>query len=432
MLFMSYRFQEFGVIIYIEGSRAITLLIAMINNSISEASIHGFFENGTNSSKSFEDANEDNFKYLSKRFIGFGVASLFANVSSLGLFRISITVGKSIKIAVQSLIANDIVLNLCFLIYGIIASEEPDGNLKCSGFVYTVLATTLNSYMTTSLLAFFNYCAVSKPAQFKKLASIKRTIVYIVCMWLVSWGIAFGSDDWPSDLASCNVHNWFTKSRALILVVILKICICLVFLFNVKVMFELCKDKNNRVSASQTVSENVEVTANNLSNPREPQISRNLHLSISDNIVELPLNISPFEIQPASRGWKNDPRRLLTSSPSLPGVDGAQREPMQISLDTAPASSSSTRSSRFRRTNRTLIILTLVPSLLTLPTLIYFLVLATVQDKQAPYLKHFRVTQSTCLLINYLSNPILHAWRLVGWSDVKKKVASCWKNTSLC
>ena len=216
----------------------------MVNNSTTGAFLNGLFENDT-----LADAYVDTHQFPYQSFV-FGPSLILANAFFLGLFFISATVGKSVKIVIQSLIFNDIVLSLCVFIYGIYALKDKTENISCLAFLSVPIATILSSHMTASLLAFFNHCAILWPVWFNKLASTKTTATYISCIWLVSWACAFGLVGWTSPPAPCNVYKWFTPPKALISAAIQQLCVGLVLLFNVKVMFALRKLTNNRVSAS--------------------------------------------------------------------------------------------------------------------------------------------------------------------------------------
>ena len=117
--------------------------------------------------------------------------------------------------------------------------------------------------------------------------------------------------------------------------------------------------------------------------------------------------------------WKNDPRRIMTSPELTSRTDKSQ----SISRSAASGTMSA-RDKKFRRTNVTLILMTLVPSLLSMPTIFFLFVMATVSDREACYWPKFRAVHTTVLMVKYLSTPILLAWRLVAWDDVKKKLAS--------
>ena len=377
----------------------------MANNSTTEAFLNGLYENDT-----LADAFVDTHLFPYQSFV-FGPSLILANAVFLGLFFISATVGRSVKIVIQSLIFNDIVLSLCVFIYGIYALKEKTENISCVGFLIVPIATVFSSHMTATLLAFFNHCAILWPAWFNKLASTRTTATYISCIWLVSWACAFGLVGWTSSPAPCNVYEWFTRAKALISAAIQQLCVCLVLLFNVKVMFALRQLKNNPVSASNTISENIELAASPPLHTGEPREDRGLHGGMSG---ELPKHFAQCDMKqhatPSSmHRWKNDPRRKMTSSELTSRAGTSQ------SISRCAASGTmSARDKKFRRT----------PVTLSMPTIIFLFLMAAMPDREASYWPRFRAVHTNVLMVKYLSTPILLAWRLVAWDDVKNRLAS--------
>ena len=450
--------------------------LATENDWTTEATTYRIFTN---------DTNDNSYKHYAEINIGFGAALLTANVISLGFFLTATSVGKSLKIIIQALIANDIAFSVCLAAYGLYALDNRPGSLNCWGFLSVLIATTFSSYMTISLLAFFNYIAVLWPALFKSVAMTKRTVGYVLCIWLLSWGATFALLGNPTQVPSCNLYTWLSSTKIVVGAMVPSLCICLVFFFNIKVITVLCAFKRIGVSATSDNAENVAIgsrAARSDGNPQDqPRSDRNTR------------ETAPTDVQgksaASSRRWKNDPRRLadpmiLSSRPRLVRVEcapagnlqertGSDRSPREIAPDAAPCEPEpitlqpaagnrhrkneprvlasfmisipgtvavsaaalrprltkprdrSVRDEKFRRTSITLSILTLWPCLLTLPTMVFLFVVVLHDEKQVAGFLSQRVFCTTLLLINYFSNPILHAWRLVAWDEVRKKAVFC-------
>ncbi|GFO50441.1 beta-3 adrenergic receptor [Plakobranchus ocellatus] len=409
----------------------------MLNDTVTEASVLQALEENT-SLLPFKEVQS--FEAHPERNIAFGLAGACANIFTLTLIAFSSSIRKSLKLVIQSLVTNDLAFSFCIIIYGSFTLNDSLGSTRCWGMIYVLIATTFLSYITISYLAIYNYVAVIRPTQFQKLASKKTTVISIVCIWLLSWGISFGLVGWNSHVASCNIYVWFTRTKLLVGVFMTIICICCVVFFNVRVIFELHKRKNSRVSVepivefrnrraplSLAIASTTIRQAEAASEQHESQGFKDPMRSYDgfrDNSNESRDCENKPEILLGFRRWKNDPRTIMTI-PRTSAVDlhvgegsGTQRQ-MRIS------SSNNVSAQRIRKTSATLSILTIWYCLMLLPTVIFILVNVTVDNKQASFLRVLRVFSSTTLVISYLSNPILYAWRLVGWAAVKNKILSC-------
>ncbi|KAK3770284.1 hypothetical protein RRG08_029939 [Elysia crispata] len=430
-----------------------------------------------------------NMQYSSSHNIWYGIFGFIANSLSVILVLFCKCLRTHQKISILSLVFNDLVFMASLTIYGLLPVVGQMNVVRklCWFLVYFTLATHTVAYMSISHITFISYLAVFKPLQFRDLTGTARTLTTVVCIWIASWlfvliCIRF---DLPVNEKGCSLYLLVSGVGWITWVTVPILCAGLVTVVNMKILFYLKNSGNVRKSrvAPRVTPSNCGIPAlcglgdeprREVSLPGHSPLIMHVRPSSSNqpNLSEhLSNTASPYHGREGGSDnplHANESRKLSCHSAFAQKKEIAEAAGLELlHVPTTPARNrndkennlSETRSNiraiidssncasrnanlgstltnlRVGQSNRriskatiTLVLLTLSSCLLSLPEVIFCLVLA-VQPEGRTDIANSNVAKFCKLSagINALMNPAVYCWRLINWSNLRSYVVSKWR-----